>query len=135
MVERPTNFLDQGNFNKIQIQIQIPLACVPRTKEAGVLCAFVVGGLVLLQLRLVGSGKAAVECALPLGFKRREHTQVDEGGVDFGCCPLVLLVTKVGCLQADVGTAGPSAVAPIAGRHLKGPAVVAHRAGAELPPS
>ena len=84
--------------------VALPPACVPGTEEAGVLCVFVVGGLVLLQLRLVGSGKAAVESALPLGFKRREHTQVDEGGVDFGCCPLVLLVTKAGCLQADVGT-------------------------------
>ena len=52
------------------VGIALPLACVPRTKEAGVLCALVVGGLVLLQLRLVGSGKAAVESALPLGFKR-----------------------------------------------------------------
>ena len=80
--------------------VALPLACVPRTEEAGVLCAFVTGGLVLLQLRLVGSGKAAVECALPLGFKRREHTQVDEGGVDFGCCPLVLLAGYEGGLSA-----------------------------------
>ena len=31
------------------VGIALPLACVPRTKEAGVLCALVVGGLVLLR--------------------------------------------------------------------------------------